>query len=167
MTEVPYEIISPSDFPVLLKSISTEISSSTLLSRVLSFSDEFFAAASNLLQPSPPLSLKGQFGPKGALYDGWETRRHNAPDSDWVVIKLGPERSRIMGFEVDTRWFTGNEGPACSVFGMLLEGEGRKVEDNLDRDDRRVSTRISERANRGGEAVSRRHSPWSFSEASA
>lgn len=30
----------------------------------------------------PAQSLKGQFGPNGALYDGWETRRHN-PDFDW------------------------------------------------------------------------------------
>jgi allantoicase len=31
-------------------------------------------------QPAP--SLKGQFGPKGALYSGWESRRHN-PSYDW------------------------------------------------------------------------------------
>jgi hypothetical protein len=30
----------------------------------------------------PAQSLKGQFGPNGALYDGWESRRHN-PDCDW------------------------------------------------------------------------------------
>jgi hypothetical protein len=30
----------------------------------------------------PAQCLKGQFGPNGALYDGWETRRHN-PDFDW------------------------------------------------------------------------------------
>lgn len=34
----------------------------------------------------PSKSLAGQFGPKGALYDGWETRRHNAPDHDWYVL---------------------------------------------------------------------------------
>jgi allantoicase len=30
--------------------------------------------------------MKGQFGPAGALFDGWETRRHN-PDHDWSVIR--------------------------------------------------------------------------------
>lgn len=28
--------------------------------------------------------MKGQFGPNGALFDGWESRRHN-PSYDWSV----------------------------------------------------------------------------------
>lgn len=28
--------------------------------------------------------MKGQFGPNGALFDGWESRRHN-PTYDWSV----------------------------------------------------------------------------------
>lgn len=37
---------------------------------------------SSLGKPAP--SLKGQFGPKGALFSGWETRRHN-PSYDWLA----------------------------------------------------------------------------------
>ena len=78
----------------------SEISSVALGGKIIAVSDEFFAEAENLLkvevslaylvrlgvavdplyQPAP--SLKGQFGPNGALYSGWETRRHN-PTSDW------------------------------------------------------------------------------------
>jgi allantoicase len=29
--------------------------------------------------------MKGQFGPTGALYDAWESRRHN-PSFDWYVF---------------------------------------------------------------------------------
>jgi allantoicase len=29
--------------------------------------------------------MKGQFGPNGALYSGWETRRHNPLPYDWSV----------------------------------------------------------------------------------
>jgi allantoicase len=69
---------------------------------IASVSDDFFAEAFHLLlvevraylmqisrwaevhylQPAP--SLKGQFGPKGALFSGWESRRHN-PTYDWYV----------------------------------------------------------------------------------
>lgn len=35
-----------------------------------------------LMMSKPAPSLKGQFGPKGALFSGWESRRHN-PTYDW------------------------------------------------------------------------------------
>lgn len=34
------------------------------------------------LTRQPSVSMKGQFGPNGALFDGWESRRHN-PRYDW------------------------------------------------------------------------------------
>lgn len=58
------------------------------------------------VQPAP--SMKGQFGPKGALYSGWETRRHN-PDHDWCIIKLGVPGS-IHAFDIDTSHFNGHNG---------------------------------------------------------
>ena len=80
------------------------MSSVALGGKVTSVSDDFFAEVHHLLlvevtsivssrtwslfvnstdsftQPAP--SMKGQFGPKGALYSGWESRRHN-PAYDW------------------------------------------------------------------------------------
>ncbi|WFD36572.1 Allantoicase [Malassezia cuniculi] len=99
---------------------SVELSSSALGGKVLGCSDEWFAEATNLIKPHPAESLKGQFGPNGALYDGWETRRHN-PTYDWAMIRLGPSGGgRITGFDIDTTTFSGNEGPAAAVYGMDL-----------------------------------------------
>ncbi|KAF9060654.1 galactose-binding domain-like protein [Rhodocollybia butyracea] len=91
----------------------TELSSVALGGRVLSVSDEFFAEAFNLLLVGPAPSLKGQFGPNGALYSGWESRRHN-PTYDWCIIKLGAP-GKILGFDIDTTHFNGNEAPEASV----------------------------------------------------
>ncbi|KAF8635240.1 hypothetical protein AX17_004013 [Amanita inopinata Kibby_2008] len=91
----------------------TELSSAALGARVLSVSDEFFAEAENLLKVEPAPSLKGQFGPNGALYSGWESRRHN-PAYDWCIIKLGTTGT-IIGFDVDTGHFNGNEAPEVSI----------------------------------------------------
>ncbi|KAJ9112719.1 hypothetical protein QFC22_006221 [Naganishia vaughanmartiniae] len=82
-----YHTIPLADFQQEFKDTSTEVSSLALGGRIVSFSDEFFAEASNLLKVEPSASLAGQFGPKGALYDGWETRRHNAPDHDWLRVR--------------------------------------------------------------------------------
>lgn len=70
----------------------------------------------------PSQSLKGQFGPKGALFDGWESRRHN-PRYDWVVVKLGAQGS-IAGVDIDTGCFNGNESPESDVWGANVpDGE--------------------------------------------
>lgn len=105
---------------------------------MISVSDEFFAEAYHLLevgvrqlafslpvlapehdiQPAP--SLKGQFGPKGALYSGWESRRHN-PAHDWCIIRLGAPSGHIVGFDIDTSHFSGNEATAASVGACFVE----------------------------------------------
>ncbi|KAJ7496105.1 galactose-binding domain-like protein [Mycena galericulata] len=92
---------------------TTELSSVALGGRVVSVSDDFFAEAYHLLLVEPAPSLKGQFGPKGALFSGWESRRHN-PAYDWCIIQLGTSGS-IAGFDVDTSHFNGNEAPHVSV----------------------------------------------------
>ncbi|EIW63327.1 allantoicase [Trametes versicolor FP-101664 SS1] len=94
-------------------STAIELSSVALGGEIVSVSDEFFAEAFHLLQVEPAPSLKGQFGPKGALFSGWESRRHN-PTYDWCIIKLGTTGS-INGFDVDTSHFNGNEAPQVSI----------------------------------------------------
>ncbi|KAF7790336.1 hypothetical protein EIP86_001291 [Pleurotus ostreatoroseus] len=66
-------------------STAIELSSVALGGAICSVSDEFFAEAHHLLLVEPAPSLKGQFGPKGALFSGWETRRHN-PTNDWYDV---------------------------------------------------------------------------------
>jgi len=99
-----------------------ELSSVALGGKVVSVSDEFFAEAFHLILVEAPPSLKGQFGPKGALYSGWETRRHN-PDHDWCILKLGTAGT-IFGFDIDTSNFNGNEAPQASVEALLSSSSG-------------------------------------------
>ncbi|KAF9912675.1 Allantoicase [Linnemannia zychae] len=86
--------------------------------KVLTTSDEWFAESHNLLTAAAPISRKGHFTPKGAWFDGWETRRHG-PEFDWCVIQLGYPGT-IAGFEVDTAFFTGNHSPFVSVEGFVV-----------------------------------------------
>lgn len=83
--------------------------------------DEFFAAKENLIKPEPPTFTPGTFGPKGQVYDGWETRRHRAPDHDHAIVRLGlPGVAR--GVVVDTAHFAGNHPPEISVEGCEAAG---------------------------------------------
>ncbi|PPQ99434.1 hypothetical protein CVT24_005241 [Panaeolus cyanescens] len=94
----------------------TELSSVALGGRIVNVSDEFFAEAFHLLLVEPAPSMKGQFGPNGALFSGWETRRHN-PTYDWCVIQLGTT-GNLCGFDVDTANFNGNEAPEVSIYAL-------------------------------------------------
>jgi len=96
---------------------TTELSSMALGGSIVNVSDDFFAAAHHLVLVEPAPSLKGQFGPNGALYSGWESRRHN-PTFDWCILKLGTSGT-IVGFDVDTTHFNGNEAPEVSVDALL------------------------------------------------
>ena len=97
-----------------------DLASAALGSTVLSFSDEYFASAANLLTPTPPVHKPGVYVHTGAWYDGWETRRHNPAPPDWVIIKLGVPSGRFSAFEVDTAYFNGNQAPAVTVEGASL-----------------------------------------------
>ncbi|PLW49883.1 hypothetical protein PCANC_07094 [Puccinia coronata f. sp. avenae] len=110
------QAIPTTDFHQHFQSL-IELSSDSLGSSILAVSDQWFAPAESLLKPHPPLDLRGQFGPNGALYDGWESRRHN-PSHDWVIIQLGVPSGTIAGFDIDTTLFNGNEAPACSVYAL-------------------------------------------------
>jgi len=72
--------------------------------------------------------MKGQFGPNGALYSGWETRRHN-PAYDWCIIQLGTPGA-IVGFDVDTANFNGNEAPAVSIEALYTTDGDPQKDDN-------------------------------------
>ncbi|EXJ86649.1 allantoicase [Capronia epimyces CBS 606.96] len=103
-------------------SSSTSLTTTVLGASIVSFSDEYFASAANLLTPTPPIRRAGYFVHTGAWYDGWETRRHNPKKFDWVVIKLGCV-GRIEAVEVDTAYFNGNEAPFAGLDGCFLTPE--------------------------------------------
>lgn len=90
---------------------------------IVRFSDEWFAGAENLIKPKPPVRDATRFTHAGAWYDGWETRRHNTEEADWVVIKAGVASAKIIGCEVDTAFFNGNHAPEISIEGVNLAHE--------------------------------------------
>jgi allantoicase len=115
---------APPDQPTL-----PDLASRALRGSVVAASDEFFAERDNLINSAPPVHRARSFGPKGQLYDGWETRRRHLPDGslpdaqahDWVVIRLGaPCVPRQI--VVDTAFFTGNHPQSCSVEAAAVPG---------------------------------------------
>lgn len=106
----------------------TNVTNDKLGSSIASFSDEWFAAASNLLKDSVPIRDATRFTHAGAWYDGWETRRHNVEEYDYVVVKLGVSSSKIIGCEVDTAFFNGNHAPHISVEGSTDPLDGKSEE---------------------------------------
>ena len=92
-------------------------------------SDEFFAERDNLIKPEAPAHQPRTFGPRGQLYDGWETRRMHLPDGmlpgpdahDWAVVRLGAP-CVVRDVVVDTAFFAGNHPESCSVQAATLPG---------------------------------------------
>ncbi|GAB3121440.1 allantoicase [Streptomyces calidiresistens] len=98
---------------------------------VTAASDEFFAEREHLIAPHRPRFDPGDFGPKGKVMDGWETRRrrgtspdhpHPGPgEHDWALIRLGVP-GRVRGLIVDTAHFRGNHPDSVAVDGLHLPG---------------------------------------------
>lgn len=94
---------------------------------MLSYSNQWFADASNLLTPTAPIRQPGKMVYSGAWYDGWETRRHNTAPFDYVIIRLGVASGTVEGVEIDTTFFSGNEAPAASVEGCFCDSDEEVV----------------------------------------
>lgn len=88
---------------------------------VLAANDELFAERENLVKDDEPAYSTYTFGPKGQIYDGWETRRRREPGYDWAVVRLGVP-GVVRGVIVDTAFFKGNYPPEVSVEGVGVEG---------------------------------------------
>ncbi|CCE86818.1 Piso0_005331 [Millerozyma farinosa CBS 7064] len=91
--------------------------------RVVKLSDEWFAAAENLIKPKAPIRDATRFTHAGAWYDGWETRRHNTAEADFVIIRMGVSSAKLIGCEVDTAFFNGNHAPHISVEAVHLDDD--------------------------------------------
>ena len=102
-----------------------DLVSPSLGGTVLFATDDWFAAAENIIQDSPPVFKPSKFTEWGKWMDGWETRRKRTAGHDWCILKLG-HAGLIWGFEVDTGHFTGNAVPAMSIlaFAAAPAGEG-------------------------------------------
>ncbi|WP_328443261.1 allantoicase [Amycolatopsis sp. NBC_00438] len=83
--------------------------------------DELFAEKENLVNPWTPAHRAETFGPKGQVYDGWETRRHREPGDDQAILRLGLAGT-VTGVVVDTAFFKGNYPPFVSVEAASVPG---------------------------------------------
>ena len=97
-----------------------DLASRALAGSVVAANDELFAERENLIKPGPPAAFP-DFGNKGKIYDGWETRRRREPGNDWAVVRLGVP-GVVRGVVIDTTHFTGNYPPEASVEGAEVEG---------------------------------------------
>ena len=97
-----------------------DLASRALAGSVIAANDELFAERENLIKPGPPTSTP-DFGNKGKIYDGWETRRRREPGNDWAVVRLGVP-GIVRGVVIDTSHFTGNYPPEASVEGAAVDG---------------------------------------------
>ena len=93
-----------------------DVASRALGGSVMYANDDLFAARENLVTPEPPVHDPRAFGPRGKLYDGWETRRRRTPGQDLAIVRLGV-RAGVDGVVVDTSFFTGNYPPRVGVDG--------------------------------------------------
>jgi allantoicase len=95
----------------------TDLADRRLGGGVIAANDEFFAERENLLTPGAAVFDPHDFGYKGKVMDGWETRRRRGiaaddphpadADHDWALIRLGAP-GVIRGIVVDTAHFRGN-----------------------------------------------------------
>jgi allantoicase len=97
-----------------------DLASRALGGAVVGWNDASFADAENLILPHPPVR-HDEFGHKGKVYDGWETRRRRSPGSDWAIVRLGVP-GIVAGVVVDTSFFTGNYPAAAALDGLGAEG---------------------------------------------
>jgi len=82
--------------------------------RVVYASDDFFADKVRLIDPAEPVFAPGKYDDHGKWMDGWESRRRRDGGYDYCVVRLGTP-GVVRGFDVDTRYFTGNFPPAVSI----------------------------------------------------
>ncbi|MGB6182717.1 MAG: allantoicase [Rhodococcus sp. (in: high G+C Gram-positive bacteria)] len=104
-----------------------DLASRALGGSVTAANDELFAQRENLIKPTAPFFDPSDFGHKGKVYDGWETRRRrvygNDGDAghDYAIVRLGAA-GIVHGVVVDTAFFRGNYPPEVSVEAASIEG---------------------------------------------
>ncbi len=98
-----------------------DLASRRLGGSVVAANDDLFAEKENLVKPDAPAFAAADFGPRGKVYDGWETRRRREPGHDYAIVRLGVP-GLVQGVVVDTAWFRGNYPPEISVEAVCVAG---------------------------------------------
>ena len=87
-------------------------------SKVIFKTDDFFASANRIIDPTAPVFKEGLFDKNGKWMDGWESRRKRTPGHDYLIIKLGKPGS-ISKVDVDTSHFNGNQPSMISIEAVI------------------------------------------------
>lgn len=82
--------------------------------KIISVTDEFFAACERMLQEQVAVFIPGKFDDHGKWMDGWESRRKRVEGYDHCVIRLG-KPGVLRGVDIDTSHFKGNQPLAASI----------------------------------------------------
>jgi allantoicase len=100
--------------PVFPKDLNTEVDLAHISNGgvAVSFSDQHFGTANNLLIP----------GRGHDMSDGWETKRSRGDHVDWVIVKLGTA-GHVDRIVVDTANFIGNFPQYVTVHGLKSDKE--------------------------------------------
>jgi allantoicase len=98
-----------------------DLASRELGGSVVFANDELFAEKENLIKAGPSVFAATDFGHKGKVYDGWETRRRREPGHDHAIVRLGVQ-GIVHGVVVDTAHFRGNYPPQISVEATSADG---------------------------------------------
>jgi allantoicase len=84
--------------------------------KVIYKTDDFFASASRIINPTVPIFKEGVFDKHGKWMDGWESRRKRSSGHDYIILKLG-KPGIISKIDVDTSYFNGNQPAMISLEG--------------------------------------------------
>jgi OHCU decarboxylase len=91
-----------------------DLASRALGGSVLVANDETYAEKENLIKVAAPTFTPATMGPRGQVYDGWETRRRRGGGCDWLLLHLGAP-GQIRQVSVDTMHFVGNSPGAIRL----------------------------------------------------
>lgn len=92
-----------------------------LSAHVISVTDDFFAAAENMLKAGRGIFIADKYTDRGKWMDGWESRRKRVPGHDHCVVRLGVS-GKIRAVDIDTNFFLGNHPPFASVEAASVDG---------------------------------------------
>mmetsp|Transcript_22271 Transcript_22271/g.39448 ORF Transcript_22271/g.39448 Transcript_22271/m.39448 type:complete len:390 (+) Transcript_22271:124-1293(+) len=100
----------------------TDLAEESMGTKILFATDEWFAAAENVIKSAEPIFITDKFTTYGKWMDGWESRRKRTAGHDWAIIELGLA-GNLFGVKIDTRFFTGNQSPRFSLQAAELDDE--------------------------------------------
>ncbi|MEM6637484.1 MAG: allantoicase [Pseudomonadota bacterium] len=112
------EALNP-DKPLFART-GINLASAGLGARAVWATNEFFAPLERMLRDEEPTFIEGKFDDHGKWMDGWETQRRRDGGHDMAIVRLAGA-GRILGFDIDTRHFTGNYAPAARIEACALD----------------------------------------------